>query len=314
MRRVDVLVECVGDVEKMLHAANIPDLAVRLLHNESNPQSMICGAAAVITSLSTRVDEAFLDTAGPSLKVVSNYAVGYDNVDLAACRARNIVACNGPPPMVEPTADVAWLLLLGAARRVREGLDLATSGAWSGYHPTLLLGHALVGRTLLVVGAGRIGSAVMRRAEGWDMHVLYTARSEKSDLNGEFVSLHDGLTRADAVVVCVALTHDTHHLIGADEFALMQNHAVFVNVSRGPVVDEAALAQALDAGELFAAGLDVYEAEPDIHPKLIANPRAILLPHVGSATIEDRTALTHLAVANVAAVLRGEQPPFEIQD
>jgi glyoxylate reductase len=314
MNRVDVLVECVGDVEAMLHEANIPNLTVRLLAHERNPNALIGGAAAVMTSIVTRVDQVFLDAAGPSLKVVANYGVGYDNLDLAACRSRNVIACNGPPPMVEPTADVAWLLLLGAARRIREGLDLATSGEWRGYHPTLLLGHALVGGTLLVVGAGRIGAAVMRRGEAWNMRLLYTARSEKRELNGEFVSLHDGLARADAVVVCVALNNETRHLIGAAEFARMQDHAVFVNVSRGPVVDEAALAHALQNREIFAAGLDVYEAEPAIHPDLLAHPRAILLPHVGSATIEDRTDLSRLAVANIAAVLRGENPPFEIQD
>jgi len=317
MKRVDVLVDCVGDAEAMLQATAIPDLAISILPNAVDLEigelhKTIAGASGVITSLATRVDDAFLDAAGPSLEVVSNYAVGYDNICVEACLKRNVIVCNGPPPMTEPTADIAWLLLLGAARRARESMDLATSGEWQGYHPTLLLGHKLVGGTLLVVGAGRIGSAVMRRAAGWNMKVLYTARTEKSHLDGEFVSLADGLARADAVVVCVALTPETRHMFGAHEFASMQPHAVFVNVSRGPVVDEGSLAEAIERSEIFAAGLDVFENEPLIHPKLLKNQRVMLLPHVGSATIEDRTELTQVAVENVAAVLRGQQPPFAI--
>ena len=321
--RVDVLLDCAGDPVGLLRESGFPDLQVR--HHADAPSMdstalypLIAGADGVITSLMTRVDAGFLDAAGATLKVVSNYAVGHDNIDLDAARARGVSVCYGPPPMVEPTADMAWMLLLAAARRAREGLDLARSNTWAGYHPTLLLGHRLVGQTLLVVGAGRIGSAIARRALGWNMKVLYVANSPKPHLEAApigatRVELQEGLSQADAVIVSVALTRETRGMFGKAEFAKIKPHAVFVNVSRGPVVDEEALAMALESGELFGAGLDVYEKEPEIHTGLLTNPRAFIMPHLGSATIEDRTDLTALAVENVLAVLRGEKPPFEIE-
>lgn len=320
--RVDVLLGCVGDPVKLLLDSGISGLQV--VQREDAPElpteelhQLIAGAHGVITSLLTRVDTAFLDAAGENLKVVSNYAVGHDNIDLDAAHERGVVVCYGPPPMVEPTADMAWLLLLAAARRAREGLDLARSNEWSGYHPTLLLGHRLVGGTLLVVGAGRIGSAIARRALGWNMTVLYVDNSSKPHLeeppiSARRVSLQEGLALADAVMVSVSLTPETRGMFSQAEFALMKRNAVFVNASRGPVAEEAALATALDDGTIFGAGLDVYENEPAIDSQLLANPRAFIMPHLGSATVEDRTDLTQLAVDNVLAVLRGEEPPFRI--
>ena len=323
--RVVVLLDCVGDARALFRTAfdlaGVPasiDLvpeANRLAPDEL--RTRIQGAAAVVTPLTLRVDAALLDAAGPSLQVVANYAVGYDNIDLAACAARGVTVCNGPPPMTEPTADIAWALLLGAARRVREGLDLARSGEWRGYDAQLLLGHRLTGGTLLIVGAGRIGAAVARRSLGWNMRVLYTARTPKpgieaAPINAVRTTLEDGLAEADAVVVTTAFTPETRHLIDATALARMKSSAVLVNVSRGPVVDEQALAHALADGTIFAAGLDVYEREPTIHPSLVNLPNALLLPHLGSSTVEDRTDLTALCADNVAVVLSGRTPPFQV--
>lgn len=323
--RILVLLDCVGDPAPILTTALdaagldasieiIPDARSR---SADDLHALVAGAAAIVTPLTLRVDADLLDAAGPSLKVVANYAVGYDNVDVAACAARGVTVCNGPPPMTEPTADLAWTLLLGALRRVREGLDLARSGTWAGYDAHLLLGHRLVGGTLLVVGAGRIGAAVARRSLGWNMRVLYTARSPKPDLEAAPIgatrtTLEDGLADADAVVVTTALTEETRHLIDAAALARMKPTAVLVNVSRGPVVDEQALAEALANRTIFAAGLDVYEREPAIHADLVDLPNALLLPHLGSATVEDREDLTAICAENVVAVLAGRTPPFPI--
>jgi len=321
--RVDVLLDCVGDPVGLLRDSGIPQLQVA--HHPGAPSMspeelhpLIAGAHGVITSLVTPVDAAFLDAAGPNLRVVSNYAVGHDNIDLDAATSRGVACCYGPPPMVEPTADMAWLLLLAAARRAREGLDLSRSDQWSGYHPTLLLGHRLIGGTLLVVGAGRIGSAIARRAQGWNMNVLYVANSQKPHLEAEpinatRVSLEEGLPQADAVMVSVSLNAETRGMFSAAQFQRLRPHAVLVNVSRGPVIDEAAMVDALERGELFGVGLDVYEEEPTIHPGLREHPRAFIMPHLGSATLEDRTALTELAVENVLAVLKGSKPPYQIE-
>lgn len=324
-QRIVVLLDCVGDTPAIFQQAIedagidasveiVPDAGRR---GDDEIARMVAGASALVTPLTLQVDADLLDAAGPTLKVVANYAVGFDNIDLAACRAREVTVCNGPPPMTEPTADLAWALLLGTLRRVREGVDLARSGAWAGYDAQLLLGHRLVGGTLLVVGAGRIGAAVARRSLGWDMRVLYTARTPKPDLesapiHAERTTLGDGLPEADAVVVTTALTPETRHLIDAEALARMKPSAVLVNVSRGPVVDERALARALSAGTIFGAGLDVYEHEPAIDPMLVDLPNALILPHLGSSTVEDRTDLTGICAENVVAVLGGHAPRFPV--
>ena len=319
---IHILLECVGDPSSMLIRGGVPRSEIRVDPDAaglptSSLHESIRGARAVISPLTIRIDEAFLDAAGPGLGVVANYAVGVDNIDLEACRSRNVVVCNGPPPMIEPTADIAWFLLLGAARRTRAGIALAESGDWTGYAPGLLLGHRLVGGTILIVGAGRIGTAVARRAVGWEMEVLYTARSDKPALHeppigAARVALEEGLSRADAVVLTPSLNPSTHHLIDAQALERMKPDAVLVNVSRGPVVDEIALADALRNGRIFGAGLDVFEREPAIAPELRNAPNVLMLPHLGSATIEDRSDLTRLTVDNVLAVLAGRRPPFAV--
>ncbi|MCP3904602.1 MAG: D-glycerate dehydrogenase [Planctomycetes bacterium] len=274
----------------------------------------VAGARAVIaTPADAHVNAEFFDAAGDQLAVVSNFAVGVDNVDLPEAERRGVVIANTPNAVTEPTADVAWLLMLGAARRVYEGETLVRSGAWGGIGPNELLGRRVIGKTLFIVGAGRIGLATARRSIGWEMPVLYHARTRHEEfecppVSATRVTLEEGLRRADFVSIHTPLTDETHHLIDAERLALMRPDAVLVNTARGPIVDEAALAAALAAGRLGAAGLDVYEAEPALHPDLPALKNVFLLPHLGSATVEDRQWMMRLAVDNAVCVLTGQPP------
>ncbi len=279
--------------------------------------SAVTGAHAVIaTPADVLINAEFFDRAGDQLTVVSNYAVGVDNIDLAEARRRGIRIGHTPDAVTEPTADAAWLLLLAAARRAREGLDIARSGAWSGVRPLDPPGRRIVGKTLLIICPGRIGTVVARRAVGWNMTILYTARSDHPPIEApptraRRVALEEGLAAADFVTIHTPLTDQTRHLINADRLALMKPTAVIVNTSRGPVVDEGALARAVRDGTIFAAGLDVFEKEPRIHPDLIGLDRIFLLPHWGSTTDEDRAWMTDQAVGNVIAALSGLGLPHE---
>ncbi len=279
----------------------------------------VAGAHAVIdTPFDTNINAEFFDAAGDQLVIVSNYAVGVDNVDIAEAARRGIIVGYTPDPVAEPTADATWMLLLGAARRAREGLDLARSGKWTGVRPFDPPGKRVIGKTLLIIGPGRIGSAVARRALGWNMRILYCARSQHPDveqppIGAQRVSLEDGLREADFVTLHCPLTTETHHLINAKRLALMKSTAVLVNTARGAIVDEAALVDALGNGTIFAAGLDVFEREPMIHQGLVEADNAVLLPHWGSTTDEDRRWMTETAVDNVIAALHGEPVPHEFQ-
>ncbi|MEZ6187585.1 MAG: NAD(P)-dependent oxidoreductase [Planctomycetota bacterium] len=264
------------------------------------------GAQVAITQLVDRLDQDLLQAA-PDLKLVCNYAVGVNNVDLEAARARGVVVCNTPDVLTEASADLTWALLLGVARRVVEGDRLVRSGGFTGWAPELLLGSAVAGKTLGVVGLGRIGSAVARRAQGFGMRVLYTSRSPK-DVAWERVELEALLREADFVCLHPPLTPETQHLLDAERLALMKPSAYLINLSRGPVVDEAALVRALRAGELAGAALDVFEREPELEPGLAELPNVLLAPHLGSATVETRHAMADLAVANVEDFLAGRPP------
>ena len=276
------------------------------------------GAHAIITNPGDKpIDAEVFDAAGDQLMVVSNFAVGVDNIDVEEARRRGIVVCNTPTPVTEPTADIAWLLLLGAARRAHEAQRLARSGQWTGIGPSMLLGRKVLGKTLFIIGAGRIGTAVARRSIGWQMEVLYhdvdrSETIEQPPINAGRVDLDEGLKEADFVSLHTPLLPETRHLINAERLALMKESAILINTSRGPVVDEAALVEALNGGRLAAAGLDVYEQEPKIHPELIALDNVFLMPHIGSATIEDRAWMTQLTVDNAIAVLKGEDPPHAV--
>jgi lactate dehydrogenase-like 2-hydroxyacid dehydrogenase len=254
------------------------------------------GSTILITWVSEKVDAALLDAAGPELKAVCNFAVGVDNIDLAACRARGIKVTNTPDAVTEGTADMAWTLLLAVARRLIPADRFARSPEYprrGPLGPTEFVGLDLTGRTLLIVGAGRIGRAVALRSIGWGMRVLYVARTrhwdfELAPLAARRVCLEEGLREADAVSIHTPLTPETRHLIGERQLALMKPTAILVNTARGPIVDEAALVRALKEQRLYGAGLDVFEHEPKIHPDLLALDNAVLTPHIGSAAAPGR--------------------------
>jgi glyoxylate reductase len=271
------------------------------------------GCAGVITMLSDRVDDEFLDGVGSSLRIVANYAVGFDNIDLEACRQRGIRASNTPGVLTEATADLAWALILAAARNAAEGDRLMRAGDWPGWAPLQLLGLELNGATLGILGAGRIGSAVARRSRGFGMRVLYTDPSTNEalerDLGAERVDLERLVAESDVLSLHIPMTPAARHLIGAAQLAAMKPTAILVNTARGPIVDEAALVAALRTGEIAAAGLDVYEQEPRLAPGLAELPNVVLLPHLGSATPSTRSRMAAMAAENVVAVLAGREPP-----
>jgi glyoxylate reductase len=266
-------------------------------------------ADALLCLLTERIDADLL-AAAPRLRVVANCAVGYDNVDVAACAERGVTVTNTPDVLTETSADLAWALMLAAARRVVEGDRLVRSGRWRGWRPDQLLGVDVHGATLGIVGLGRIGGAVARRARGFGMPVLYWQRRRLRRAPGgaRFTPLPQLLAHADFLSVHVPLRAATRHLIGARELARMKPTAVLVNTSRGPVVDERALVRALAGGRLGAAGLDVYEREPRVPAALRRLPSVVLTPHVASATTRTRTAMATLAARNIARVLAGRRP------
>ena len=270
------------------------------------------GASGILATLTEQVDAELMQAAGEDLKVIANMAVGYDNVDLEAARERGVVITNTPEVLDETTADTAFMLLLAAARRLGEGERIVRSGRWEAWGPKMLIGPDVWGKTLGIVGFGRIGQAMARRARGFDMEVFYTARSRKEDAENElgarYAELDELLQTSDFVSLHTPLTEETRHLIGAEELKKMKPESVLVNTSRGPIVDEGALADALAQGRIFAAGLDVYEEEPEVHPRLLELENVVLAPHIGSASIETRDKMATLAAENISAVLRGEKP------
>jgi glyoxylate reductase len=270
-------------------------------------------AEGVVCQLTDAIDAAAI-AAAPRLRVVSQIAVGYDNVDVAAATARGIVVTNTPGVLTESTADLTWALLLAVARRLPAAERWLRQGQWRRWDVDLLAGIDVHGKTLGIVGFGRIGQAVARRAQGFSMRVLYASPRPAdpaltAELRAQHVPLRLLLQQSDFVSLHVRYDAGTHHLISVDELAAMKRGAFLVNTSRGPVVDEAALAVALDEGMLGGAGLDVFEREPEVHPLLQRLENVVLLPHIGSATVATRTRMCTLAAENCAAVLRGERPP-----
>jgi glyoxylate reductase len=309
---------------KVLVTRVIPDAGLRLLRDfdvavlaEGPPAraellEAARGSAGILSTVTERVDAELMDAAGEDLKVVANMAVGYDNIDLDAAGERAVVVTNTPEVLNETTADTAFMLLLAAARRLGEAERLLRSGGWDAWGPMQLTGPDVWGKKLGVLGFGRIGQAVARRARGFDMEVLYHDKyrneSAENETGVRYVELDELLRTCDFISVHTPLTPETRHLIGQEELDLMQPAAVLVNSSRGPVVDEAALADALEEGIIFAAGLDVYEEEPEVHPKLLELENVVLAPHIGSASIETRDRMAELAAENLVAILRGEEP------
>ena len=263
----------------------------------------------IVCVLTDQIDAALLDAgAAGRLRVVANVAVGYDNIDVAAARERNVVVCNTPGVLDDTTADLAFSLILGAARLAQDAEADLRAGRWQGWGITQYLGRDVHHATLGIVGYGRIGRAVARRAAGFDMRVLHHTRTDTGE-PGYVADLDDLLRDSDIVSLHVPGGPATRHLIDARRLALMKPTAVLVNTARGPVVDEEALADALHAGRLFAAGLDVFEQEPLLHPRLLDAPRTVLLPHIGSASQATRTQMARLASSAVATVLEGGSPP-----
>jgi glyoxylate reductase len=262
----------------------------------------------IVCLLTDRIDAEVL-TAGAAgrLRVVANVAVGYDNVDAATAARLGIAVCNTPGVLDETTADLAFALILAASRLCSQAEADLRAGRWEGWGITQYLGQDVHRATLGLVGFGRIGRAVARRAVGFDMRVLHHTRRPTGQ-PGWCASLGELLDAADVVSLHVPLTSETHHLIGPAELERMKPTAVLVNTARGPVVDEAALAAALETGRIFAAGLDVYEHEPQVHPRLLAAPRTVLLPHIGSASRATRTRMARLACEGAVAVLAGRRP------
>jgi glyoxylate reductase len=270
---------------------------------------LVPGAAAIITTLNDRIDQEVLAAAGPTLRIVANIAAGYDNLDLAAITSHGAIATNTPNVLVDATADLTLALILDITRRVTEGDRLVRSGqAWQ-WDIGFMLGASIQRRRLGIIGMGAIGQSVANRASSIGMEVVHHTRKGPNTLGpSRRIEFEELLTTADVITLHCPLTPETHHLIDADALQIMKPSAYLINTARGPLVDEAALAQALHRRQIAGAALDVYEHEPRIHPDLTKLENVVLTPHLGSATVETRTRMAALAVDNVLAVLRGAKP------
>ena len=312
MARVLVTRRLPGGLDPLVEAGHEliqPEGDRAFTHDETVEQAS--GVDAIVCLLTDRIDGAVLKAGSPRLKVVATVAVGYDNIDVDAAAARGIAVCNTPRVLDDTTADLAFLLILAAARRIWEAESDLRAGKWPGWDIDQYLGRDVHGAVLGVVGFGRVGQAVARRATGFGMEVLHHTRRE-TGIIGWRGDLDRLLAESDIVTLHVPLTDETRHLIDPRRLALMKRDAVLVNTSRGPVVDEEALAVALEEGAIFAAGLDVYEREPEVHPRLLAAPRTVLLPHIGSASVATRTRMARVAAENAVAVLAGERPEYPV--
>jgi lactate dehydrogenase-like 2-hydroxyacid dehydrogenase len=272
----------------------------------------IWDVAALLCLLTDTIDQEIIASAD-KLKVISNYAVGYNNIDVEYATQRKIPVCNTPGVLTESTADFAWTLLLSAARRIPEADKFIRAGKFTGWSPMMFLGRDVYGKTIGIIGAGRIGQAVAKRATGFNMKILYSDTAPQPEFEKEidatFVPIEQLLEESDFISIHVPLTESTKHLIGKPELKLMKNSSILVNTSRGSVVDEKALTHALKTGEIGYAGLDVFENEPELTPGLKERPNSVLVPHLGSATIEARTNMALLAAENAIAVVTGKKPP-----
>ena len=310
---------------RIVVAGRIPDAGLEVLRPHGNVwgwkhdepieinelYERIAGAEAVLTLLTTKVDGAFLDAAGQQLKVVSNVAVGYNNIDVAECRQHGVIATNTPGVLTDATADIAMALILMVTRRLGEGERIVRSNKPWQWGMFMLLGTGLQGRRLGIVGMGAIGQALARRAKAFGMTVSYSNRRAvsadiESELGAERLSLDEMLATSDIVSINCPYSTETHHLIGPEQFEVMRASGFLINTARGPIVDEAALVKALQNGEIAGAGLDVYEHEPQLAAGLNELDNAVLIPHLGSATVETRAAMATLAARNTVAVLSGQ--------
>jgi glyoxylate reductase len=266
----------------------------------------------ILPLLTASIDRDVMDAA-PLLKIIANCAVGYDNVDIEYAREKGIMVTNTPGVLTETTADLSWALILAVARKIPQADAFTRAKKYLGWELDLFLGKEITGKCLGIIGMGRIGKAIAQRAMGFQMKVIYTDPKEipeedKKRYKASCVSLDELLRTADVVTVHTTLNPQTHHLLSRDEFRLMKRDAILVNVSRGPVVDEAALAEALEEGQIWGAGLDVYEREPEIEERLLSLENIVLLPHIGSATYETRLKMATMAAKNLVQGLSGQKP------
>lgn len=270
------------------------------------------GKDGLLCLLSDTIDEEVINSE-PNLKMIASYAVGYDNIDVGAATKRGIPVSNTPGVLTDATAEMAWALLFSVARRIVEADKFTRAGSFKGWGPMLMLGQDVTNKTLGIIGAGRIGTAFALKSKGFDMKILYVSgHSNKildKKLNAKKVDLYKLLKESDFVSLHVPLTEKTYHLIGEKELQLMKKTAILINTSRGPIVDEKALAKALKNKWIFGAGLDVYEHEPEIDEELIKLDNAVIQPHSASATINSRTKMAVIAAENMIAGLKGEIPP-----
>jgi glyoxylate reductase len=320
-----------ADTAKIVVTRRIPEPAVELLREagdvwvspDDRPletqelHDAVKGADIAVTLLHDKVDDAFLDAAGDQLRAVCNVAVGFDNIDVPAATKRGVLITNTPAVLTEATADLAMTLILAVTRRIGEGERLLRRREEWSWHMFMLLGMGLQDKTLGVVGMGAIGQSVARRAKAFGMEIVYSDARQASEevereLGARRVEIDELLRSADVVSIHAPLMDETRHLINSESLGQMKETAYLVNSARGPIVDEAALVEALKSGQIAGAGLDVFENEPDVHPGLLELDNVVLLPHLGSATIETRTAMGVLAAKNAIAVLKGERPPTPV--
>ncbi len=311
---------------KVFVTRKIPDNGLELLQKETTVDvsphdrvlerqeliSMAKGSEALLSQLTDTVDAALLD-ALPDVKIISNYAVGYNNIDVKAATERGVIVTNTPGVLTDTTADLAFTLMLACARRIPESDRYARDGKFKGWAPLLLLGREVTGSTLGIIGMGRIGSTLAKRAKGFDMKIIYhdmvRAKPEVEEETGaRFVDMDTLLRESDFISIHVPLLPETKHMIGAAEFSKMKKTAILVNTSRGPVIDERALIEALSQKKIFSAGLDVFENEPEIPEELMKLDNCVIVPHIGSATIETREKMAELAAKNIILASRGEMP------
>ncbi|ADD07864.1 D-glycerate dehydrogenase [Candidatus Aciduliprofundum boonei] len=310
---------------KIFLTRKIPDDGIKILKNAGldieifpydripKKEEIIAGikdADALISLLADRIDKEIIDSA-PKLKVIGNYAVGYNNIDVEYAKKKGIIVTNTPGVLTDATADLTFALILAAARRVVEGDKFMRQRKFKGWAPTLMLGKDVWGATIGIIGAGRIGQAVAKRAKGFNMRILYYSRKRKEEMDGlgaKFVSLEELLRESDIITLHVPFTPDTRHLIDYEEFEIMKDGAILINTARGEVVNEEVMLKALKSGKLFAAGLDVFYNEPKVNPELFKLDNVVLTPHIGSATERTRRKMAEMVCSDVVRVLRGEEP------
>ncbi len=303
--------------------ARMAELFDAQLNREDRPltraelEAAVAKADVLVPTITDRIDADLLAKAGPQLKLSANFGVGVDHIDLHAARERKILVTNTPGVLTEDTADMTMALILSVPRRLGEGEKLIRAGQWDGWKPSGMLGHRINGKTLGIVGMGRIGRAVARRAQGFGIRTIYHNRHRlpegvEAELGARFVDLDTLFSQSDVVSINCPHTPETHHLVDAQRLAQMRADAYLVNTARGEVVDEDALIKSLVAGRIAGAGLDVYVNEPHVDPRLLKLPNTVLLPHMGSATYEGRAAMGEKVIANIRAWVDGHRPPDQV--